>query len=441
MSVQEKEIDTQTISNDNLTVIITRKPHCQVKFDITISVPAVEAAYQKALKKVSKDISVPGFRKGKAPANMITEKYGSSIKEEFIELVLQLGFNEALQLSHLHPLKDGHIKRPVIKVCSREQGAHFIIEFESRMSIPEMHLEKVNVKKIVPQKITEKERKEAIQQLITRLATFTPVQDRPVQENDFINLEIILYGDFPRRIDNSRIQVNKDNLPDWVLQKVIGLKVGESAESFTEKSGEIFPQDEIFTSVPFKATVMGIWEGELPVLDDELAKKVGLQSVEELENKMQERLEQTALEDAFEQQANLIEDALLKNYNLDIPKSYLDEEKKGRLQDYLRPLVEKNLNEYIEQRRESIEKQIEQISLSRLQVYFLLHAIAAKNNITPNQSEIAQEFARQSALMSIGRSRLSSYDDREQLHNQLYNLALEYKIKQFLINNVTLLDE
>lgn len=441
MSVPEKENDTQTVSNDHLSAIITKSPHCQVKFDITIQVPGVEAAYQKALKKVSKEISVPGFRKGKAPTSMILEKYGSAIKEEFVELVLQTGFDEALRLSHIHPLKDGKIKRPVVKECSREKGAHFIIEFESRLTPPDINLESLQAKKIIPHKITEKEKNEAIQQLLTRLANFKPVQDRPVQENDFINLEMILFGDFPRRIDNSRTHVNEDNLPNWIRHKIIGLKAGETAEGMTEKSGEIIPQGETFVSVPFKATVKSIWEGELPALDDELAKKIGLTSIDELETKMQERLEQTALEDAFEQQADLIEDALLKNYSLDIPKSYLDSEKKGRLKDYLKPLLEKGLSGYIEEHRESIEKQIEQISLSRLQVYFLLHAVAAKYNIVPTQEEMGQEFARQNALMSIGRSRLTAYNDQEQLHNQLYNLALEYKIKQFLMNKVTLVEE
>lgn len=440
MSAQEKELDTQTVSNDNLTVIVTKKPHCQVKLEITVSPAATEAAYQKAFKGITKEISIPGFRKGKAPTQMIQDKYASAIKEEFVETVLQTAFSDAIHLTHIHPLKDGAIKRPVIKECTREKGAHIIIEFESRIIPPDVELEKIKVKRIVEPNITEKERKEAIQQLLTRLAKFTPVKDRPVQENDFINLEVILYGDFPRRIDNHRVQVNKESLPEWLIGKVIGLNVGESAEGHTEKADDFLSEDETFISVPYKATVNAIWEGELPALDDELAKKVGLQSVEDLEQKMQERLVQTAKEDAFEKQSDLVENALLEKYEFEIPKSYLDEEKKVRLQDYLKPLMEKNLGSYIEQHRAQIEQQIEQISLARLRVYFLLHAIAAKHNITPTQQEIQEEFARQTALQSIGRSRITSYD-REQLHNQLYNLALEHKIKQFLINKVSLIDE
>ncbi|MFI5343718.1 MAG: trigger factor [Chlamydiales bacterium] len=439
MSATDKEIEPQSINNDNLSVIVTKKPHCQVKFEITVNPPATEAAYQKAIKKVSKEVSLPGFRKGKAPNQIIMEKYGTAVKDEFVDLVLQTGFNEALQLTHIHPLKDGTIKRPVVKECSREKGAHFIIEFESRITAPDIQLETLKVKRVVPHQITEKEQQEAIQQLLIRLANFTPVRDRPTQENDFINLEVLLFGDFPRRIDNQRIRLNKESLPNWIFEKVVGLNIGETAEGQTEPSDEF--EGEVFESVPFKASVTAIWEGELPTLDDELAKKLGVDTVEALEKKMQERLEQTAKEDAFEKQSDLIENALLENYPFDIPKSYLDEEKKVRLQDYLKPLIEKKLADYIEKHRQAIESQIEQISLARLRIYFLLHALAAKNDIKPTNDEINLEFARQSALMSIGRSQLSQYKDREQLHNQLYNLAMEHKIKQYLMDKVTLVDE
>jgi trigger factor len=440
VSEQDIENDTKKISNDNITVLITKKPHCQVKFDITVPPHATEAAYQKAIKKVSKDISIPGFRKGKAPTPMILDKYGSFVKEEFVELVLQTAFNEALHLSKEHPMKEGHINRPVVKSCSREQGANFTIEFESRVTFPDIQLDKLQVKKIAVPQITDKESNEAMQQLVTRLADFKPAEDKPVEENDFINLEVIIFGEFPKIIENNRVQVNKEHLPEWILHKVIGLKAGESIEGLTENSDNEFISEEIFHSIPFKATVSAIWEVQLPDLDDELAKKVGLQSLEELKNKMQERLEQTAVEDAFEKQFELIEDALISNFSIDVPKSYLNEEKKGRLQEYLKPLIEKKLSGHIEQHRKSIEAKIEQISLSRLQIYFLMHALAAQNNIQPTEEEISQELVRQTSLMSIGRSRIS-LADREQLRNQLYNLALEHKIKQFLINHVTLLDE
>ncbi len=439
MSAQEKETDVQTFNNNNLTVLVSRKPHCQVKFDIQVTQPAVEAAYQKAIKRVSKEVSVPGFRKGKAPAHFITERYASAIKEEFMDVVLQSSFNEALDLTQLMPLKDS-LKSPKIKECSREKGAHFIIEFEARLTPPEVHLEQIKVKRVTPQAITEKDRDEAIQQLVLRMAEFTPITDRPVQENDFVNLQVVLFGELPKVIENHRVQVNADNLPKWLYEKVLGAQAGETFEGITEPSTENADELNADRAAPFKATVLSISEAKTPELNEEFIKKIGLESHEDLNVKMQERLEQTAFEDAFEQQTNLIERALLDTYHLDIPKSYLDAEFKVRLEEYLQPLLEQGLADYVEKNRQSIEEQIKKISIDRLSIYFLLHVVAVRNHITPTQDEINLEMMRQKYLMSIGRSQISA-SNKEELTDQLYNLAMEQKIKQFLLNKVTFIEE
>ena len=186
--------------------------------------------------------------------------------------------------------------------------------------------------------------------------------------------------------------------------------------------------------------MLSIWEAKAPELNDEIAKKIGLESVEDLKHKMNERLQQTAKEDAFEQQILLIERALLDHYSLDIPKSYLEEEFKVRLEEYLEPLLKQELGDYVKQHMSSIEEQIRKISLERLAIYFMLHVVAVKNQITPTQEEIRSEFSRQTSLMSINRGSITA-TNKEELEKQLYNLATEQKIKQFLLEHVTLIEE
>ncbi len=440
MSDQEKNKDVQTYTNDHLTVLVTKKPHCQIKFDVTVAKPAVEAAYQKAIKKVSKEVSIPGFRKGKAPVHFIQNKYAGAIKEEFIDIVLQTSFNEALELSQLSPLKNS-FKSPMIKECSKEKGAHFIIEFEARLTPPDIKLEELQVKKVTAPIITEEDQQEAIKQLLLRMAEFTPISDREVQEDDFVNIQVTLFGTLPKVIENHRVQVNNKSLPNWLYSTLIGKKAGETIEGQTEPSTE--QESDLVTtdqSIPFKATVLSIWEAKAPELNDEIAKKIGLESVEDLKHKMNERLQQTAKEDAFEQQILLIERALLDHYSLDIPKSYLEEEFKVRLEEYLEPLLKQELGDYVKQHMSSIEEQIRKISLERLAIYFMLHVVAVKNQITPTQEEIRSEFSRQTSLMSINRGSITA-TNKEELEKQLYNLATEQKIKQFLLEHVTLIEE
>lgn len=440
MSTQETESDIHsTESNDNISVAVTKTPHCQIKFDIKVTPKAVDAAYHKTLKNVNKEVTIPGFRKGRAPDSMILEKYGSVVHKEFVDLVLQTGFNEAIQLTHLHPLKDGNIKRPFVHECSREKGAHFIIEFEARPTIPTVKLEELEVSRAPRQPVTDQERQNAIQNLQLQFATYDPIEDRPVQENDFINVSVTLLGDHPREvIQDQRTQVNATGLPAWLRQKVIGLRAGESAEGMTEQDPNLVETDPNFKSLPFRVTVHSIWQGTLPAIDDELAKRVGLQTTEDLYKKIDERLNQEVEEEAFRQEVQNIERLLVEHYPIDLPQSYIDSNKDARLNDYLDQL-ERQKHQYTEEDYKQIEQSIEQSTIFSLQLFFLLRKVASDYNITVDNQDISNELTRQIALISSGRNSIN-FNDKDKMQEQLYNLALDRKIKEFLISHVTFKD-
>ena len=216
-----------TEKNENVTVAVTKKPHCQIKFDIQVNQKATEAAYQKALRNVNKEVNIPGFRKGRAPDKMVIERYGNAIQQEFVDLALQTGFNEAIHLTHIHPLKDGKTKRPIVHECSREKGANFTIEFEARPTFPSINLSEIEITRVTPQAVTDQDRQNALQNLLHHMATYEPIEDRPVEENDFVNITVTLQGEHPREvIKQQRTQVSSTGLPSWLREKVIGLKVG-----------------------------------------------------------------------------------------------------------------------------------------------------------------------------------------------------------------------
>ena len=425
MSKQEEEPDVSNVNNDNLTVTITKKPHCEVKFDMKVNPRPVAAAYQKALKNVNKEVNIPGFRKGKAPDKLIMEKYSSAIQNEFVDLVLQTGFNEALHLTHLHPLKDGHIKRPVVHECTVEKGASFTIEFESRPVVPSVNVEDLKLHKVKPSPVTDQDRHNALQNLLLQFAHYEPIHERAVEENDFADLNVTILEDPPREvIHNQRTQVVPTGLPSWLRLKVIGLKAGESAEGMTEQDPTLTETDPNFKSLPFKVTVNAIWNGNLPAIDEELAKKVGLQTVEELKNKIKERLEQEGQEEAYRAEIQQLENALVEKYPVDLPQSYIDANKETRLANYLEQL-EKEKRDFTQEDYQQIDKMIEESTIYHLQLFFLLSKAASDYNISVTTEDLSQELTRQVALMSSGRNSINFSGDRDKFREQLHNLALD----------------
>jgi trigger factor len=435
VSTQERESEAPfTANGDYLSVTVTKKPRCQVKFDIKVDSQAVEAAYLKTLKNVNKEVTIPGFRKGRAPEPLILERYQPVVERELLELVLKTGFNEAIQLTHLHPLKNGNIQRPIVHECSQKKGAHFTIEFEARPIIPSVKFEDLQIQKVTPQPITEQDRQNALQNLLLQFATYDPIEGRPVQENDFVNLSMTILEDPPHEmIRNQRSQVNPTGLPAWLRQKIIGLQIGESVEGMTEQDPQLIEPDPNFKSLPFRVTIHAIWQGHLPAVDEALAKRVGLQSVEELHKKIDERLEQQLQEEALKSEIRALELLLVEKYPIDLPQSYIDANKKIRLDDYLK---QSGKDDFSKKNGKAFEELIEQSTIFYLQLYLLLRRVASDHNITIDNQEISQELNRQLSLISSGRHTVD-FSNREEMRGQLYNTALERKVKQFLIDHIT----
>jgi trigger factor len=128
----------------------------------------------------------------------------------------------------------------------------------------------------------------------------------------------------------------------------------------------------------------------------------------------------------------------VKKYPIDLPQSYIDANAEARLSDYLQQL-ERQQHSYSEEDYQRIQKSIEESAIFHLQLFFLLRKIASDYHITVDQQDVSQEASRQVALIPSGRSHVN-FNDREKLHEQLYHLALDRKIKQFLIDHISFKD-
>lgn len=438
MSTQEAELNESVKSNDNLTVKVTNQPHCRVKFEITVHPQAVSTAHEKAIKNINKEISIPGFRKGKAPRHLILERYPNDIRKEWVDLTLQTAFNEAIQLTHIYPLKDGQIKRPVIHECSLEKGAHFTIEFETRPTIPSIDVGHLNLKKTQPSPITDQQREDALEQIQNQYITYEPIKDRGAQPGDFVDLDVdILTQPIKRATNNQRVRLDEKNVPAWIYEKVIGLQAGESAEGETQL--ESTSPDAPNPSIPFRVTVKEVWQGTIPSIDEALAKKCGLETVEELKKRVENKLEEQKHLDTERQQIQELEKALLDHYSFDLPSSMIETDKQARMTHYLNQLKEEHSEEYFRTNHAQIEEMMEKRTRQALQLFLLLRKYAAENQIEVSNQDMSQELNHQLALIPSGQSQIDIYD-RENLHQQVYNLALDRKIKQFLLDKAPFIE-
>jgi trigger factor len=221
--------------NENLTVKVEKSAGSNVKLEITISPKATESAYMKALKNINHEIVVPGFRKGKAPKNLILDKFKNQIDEEWKSVLLNTAFQEALQMINILPLSQNSVK-PQIKTISIENGAEITISFEARPEIPEINPKKITLKKVMPKPVTQEEIDDRLNELQLNQATWTEVDERGIQDEDYITLDIESLDNQGTVIcKDETFVVSKTKIGKWLYNLLIGKNINDTFEGVSEK--------------------------------------------------------------------------------------------------------------------------------------------------------------------------------------------------------------
>lgn len=436
MSEKNKTSEVQTFENEQVKVQLEKHPGCQVVMHIEVVPLAAEAAYDKAIKAVNREVSLPGFRKGKAPAQMILQRYASHVDQEWREILVQTAFKEGVTISQTYPLTQEKIKKPELKQVSKEKGALITFAFESSPAIPVIDPKDLTLKKIEKKPITEKEINEALENLRIHHAEWVEISDRPVQENDYIDVDIENAdkpGDFI--CQNTRFEVADKKMGNWMRELVVGKSVDDVVEGMSERSDEMDP-DAPFVPTHCKITIKAIKTANLPEINDELAKKMGSQSASELRERVEKSLQQQAEEYIRESLRHQLDTILAGKYPFDIPASLVSSEMKNRIDHVRREMQktgksEKEISEQVESMAQSLHEDV----VRAFRLFFISRKVADENKISVSQGELVKELMMQLYSQS---SPMDTAMDTEEARSKIYVNLLSKKVKDFLIDRASI---
>lgn len=404
--------------NENLNVKVERLPGAQIKFDMSITKEATKAAYEKAIKNITKEIVIPGFRKGKAPKNLVLEKFKSAIDEEWRSVLLNTAFHEALEIVKVIPFSQESIK-PQIKNISLETGSEITITFEQRPEVPEINPSEIKLKKVSTRSVTDKDIEERMTELQLHQATWEDINDRGVQEGDFVHLDI-------ESLDNPGTVVCKDQpfsvikgkIGNWLHDLLLNKNVKDVFEGTSQKDPchecedhtHVHPKEEEFKPSKLQITIQAIKKPVLPEITTEFASKLGAESVEKLKERVILSLEKNFKEEAQEKLRNQLEEIVLQKYQFDIPASILKSH--GKLP----------------------EKEMEELKDS-YRIYLMSEKIAHNLKLDVTQDEIMQEFMVQAYMTNPENSFIDPSADPKEIHHRIRSYLLEKKVKDYLIEH------
>lgn len=368
----------------------------RVSLTIEVDPERVEQALRKAAKKLADRGKIPGYRRGKAPMQVVRRHYGEDVLyEEAVEDLADTVYSEALKEANIKPYAQGHLEeiktRPQM-ILKMTVPLEPIVDLDGyrdvRLPLPEVSVSDEQVEK-------------EIEELRRRRAIWKPA-GRPAQAGDGVVVSYTGEIDGVRRIkeDSQSLELTEAGTPFQGFDKqLIGANEGETRE-FTLDIPEDWPRRELAgKTVAFKVTVELIRERELPELDDDFAKLVGdYDTLDQLREKVRERLIAEAKEEADSKYANDALDKIVEISHIEYPPDVVDHEMDDILESTVRQLERQgqDLDSFLalnNQTREEFRESLRPRAERNIKRGLVLGELAEKERLKLSTDEIDQRVS------------------------------------------------
>ncbi|MCC6806623.1 MAG: trigger factor [Deltaproteobacteria bacterium] len=310
---------------------------------VKFSEDEVSKTFKKKTRQVNEQVSVQGFRPGKAPDSVIQGRYGSEIKNEVLQELMESGLKTAMVEHKVLPV--GPVEPPAPAETQKLENGRafdFSLRFEVR---PEIKIDGYKGLKLVKPKVevSDAEVDKEIERFRMTAAQLVPVMIRDfVEEKDYVTLDIeanTLAGPVPElTVKEELVEIGPDRVLPGFTEKLIGQKVGDlrSFDLVYPKEG---PAAELHEkNINFRVVVKSIKKLELPAVDDELAKDAGYESVDAMKAALKNSLTVVQNMRVRNKLRDQVLDELIKKHDFEVPESLVREQSMNILREALRRL-------------------------------------------------------------------------------------------------------
>lgn len=411
-----------------------KQEHSVVALTIEITKAEFEAAKDKAFKKTGKNITVPGFRKGKAPRKMIEKLYGEGVFfEEAFNIIYPDAMEMAVEKSGIKPVGRADVD---LGDPAEEGGLTIIAKVPVEPEVELGEYKGIEVEKEIV-KVLQADVKAELNRMAQRNAR-TETVERKAKKNDTVDI------DFEGFVDGVPFEGGKAEHHELTLgsgafipgfeDQLIGCKAGDEKDVVVTFPEEYHAKELAGKEATFKCKVHKVEETILPEIDDEFAKDVSdtCETLDDLKKEITERLKaerQEAADNAFEEK---VLDAVIDGMKADIPAAMIDSQVDTIVQDfgYRLQMQGMGLEQYLKMTgtemgafRAMFQSQAERQVKTRL----ALQKVVELEGITVSDTELEEEYAKMAEQYKMEVEKVKAIVSKEALEGDLkISNALEF---------------
>lgn len=414
---------------DTMSVQVEKLEKNMAKLTIEVSAEEFDAAIEQAYQKDKKKISLPGFRKGKAPRKMIEKMYGTGVfYEDAANIVIPKAYSEAAK-----ECGEEIVSQPEISVTQIGAGQPFIFTAEVALK-PAVTLgdyKGVEVEK-TPVEVSEEEVDKEVDKERENNSRTIDVDDRAVEKGDMIKLNFEGFVDGTPfeggKAEDYSLTIGSGSFIPGFEDQLIGAKIGEEVEVNVTFPEEYHAAELKGKPAVFKCTVNEIKVKELPEADDEFAKDVSeFDTLAEYKDDIRAKLLEKKTADAKREKQNKTVAKAVENATMEIPEAMITEQVRRMADDFARRLQSQGLSmdqymQFTGLTMDALAQQMRPEALKRIQNSLVLEAIAKAENIEVSDEKVNEEIEKMAAAYKMEADKLKELigdAEKEQMKSDL----------------------
>ena len=402
------------------------------KLTIEVSAEDLEKAMQSAYQKAKGRISIPGFRKGKAPRKMIEQMYGKGIfLEDAVNALIPEHYSKALSECELEI-----VSQPQIDVTQMEPGKALIFTAEVAVK-PEVTLGEYKGVEVPKAEIevTEEEIEASIKREQEKNSRTITVEDRAAEEGDIVTI------DFEGFVDGEAFEGGKGEAYPLTLgshtfipgfeEQLVGAKTGDHVEVNVTFPEEYQAKELAGKAAVFQCDVKKIEAKELPELNDDFAKDVSeFDTLAEYKEDVKKNLTESKEKEALRAKEDAAIEKIIENAEMEIPEAMIDTQCRQMMDDFGRRMQSQGLSmeQYFQFTGQTAEKMMEDMkpqALKRIQTRLVLEKIVEVENIQPTEEEVNEEISKMAAMYKMEADKLKELVGEREMEQMKKDMAVQ----------------
>jgi trigger factor len=369
---------------------------------VTVDIPAsrIQEKLAQQFKELRRDAVLPGFRAGRAPQKLIEKKFSADVRDQVRRSLVSESYEQAVKDNKLEVIGEPEFDNPdAVKLPEGDASLNytFTIEVQPEINLPVLTGVKVRKPKYA---VTEENIAQAMKNLTEQQGSLVPVEDRGVQENDYLvaDVHVKLDGNVVTHQHDAQLVARAGRIGGVPVEdlaaQLAGLKGGET-RTIQAKAPDAHPNEQLRgKDVEIEVALKDIKRLEPAIVDQEFLESLGFENEQQLKDALKEQMDERIKFDVQEAMRSQVEKYLLDSVQIELPTKLSDRQADRVAQRRAMDLMMRGLpREQVESQSDALRSGAKDEAIQELKRFFILQKIAQDQNVDVEEAELNGRIA------------------------------------------------